>query len=297
MRRAAPAGRLGSRRASCESSASLPPTRTPRVSIHTIEIHSLGELVDRATPQSPDPRSGRRRDTGVYRGASNARAPLLTSLDRLGGVAPAHSKAALEEHVLRNFIRYARPHVGSDPANDWEQLVTAQHHGVPTRLLDWTYSPLIAAFFATRPSDDGAEMDRVVWRLDWQSVHRAFELPSLALSSQDLDRLFGETGHFTPWALMSRGASGRPFALLLEPPSIDQRIVSQAAAFTLCTDTSRSFDAFLEEHGLGGTLTRFVIPADRVALVRDQLDLVGVDERRLFPDLDGVAAAIRRYYA
>ena len=268
------------------------------MSIDTIEIRSLSELVERVTPQSPDPKTGRRRDTGVYRGASDARAPLLTSLDRLGGTSPAHSKAALEEHILRNYIRYARPHVGSEVANDWEQLVTAQHHGLPTRLLDWTYSPLVAAFFATRPADDGEkDTDRIVWRLDWQALHRAFDLPPLALSSQDLDRLFGETGHFTPWALIARASRGRPFALLLEPPSIDQRIVAQAAVFTLCTDTSRSFDDFLEEHGLGRALTRFVIPADRVALVRDQLDLVGVDERRLFPDLDGVAAAIRRYYA
>lgn len=273
------------------------PDPSRRVSIHTLEIHSLGELVDSATPKSPDPRSGRRRDTGVYRGAADAGAPLLTSLDRLGGVGPPHTKAALEEHILRNFIRYARPHVGSHPANDWEQLVTAQHHGVPTRLLDWTYSPLIAAFFATRPRTDGRETDRVVWRLDWQGVHREFGLPPLALSSQDLDRLFGETGHFTPWALIARGSGERPFALLLEPPSIDQRIVAQAAAFTLCTDTAHSFDDFLEGHRLGGALTRFLIPADRVAMVRDQLDLVGVDERRLFPDLDGVAEAIRRYYA
>jgi hypothetical protein len=40
-----------------------------------------------------------------------------------------------------------------------------------------------------------------------------------------------------------------------------------------------------------------VIPAECVGQIRDQLDLVGIDERRLFPDLDGVAAAIRRYYA
>jgi hypothetical protein len=39
-----------------------------------------------------------------------------------------------------------------------------------------------------------------------------------------------------------------------------------------------------------------VIPRDEVARLRDQLDLVGIDERRLFPDLDGVAAAIQRYY-
>lgn len=264
--------------------------------VRTIIIHTLGELVDRVTPSAPDPVTGRRRDTGVYRGSSNASSPLLTSLDRLGGVNPPHTKSDLEEHVLRNFIRYSRPHVGTEPVNDWELLVSAQHHGVPTRLLDWTYSPLVAAFFATRPRDEPEERERAVWRLDWKSLHEKFEFPPLSLLIKDLDELFGKDGHFTPWVLIRRGAQ-RDFACLLEPPSLDQRIVAQAAVFTLCSDKSRPFDAFLAEHGLDEALTKYVIPADEVGRIRDQLDLVGVDERRLFPDLDGVAAAIRRYYA
>jgi hypothetical protein len=83
---------------------------------------------------------------------------------------------------------------------------------------------------------------------------------------------------------------------MLEPPSLDTRIVAQAATFTLCSTTRMTFDAFLEEQGLGSALTKYVIPKDEVGRIRDQLDLVGIDERRLFPDLDGVAAAIQRYY-
>ena len=264
--------------------------------MRTIVIHTLGELVDRVTPSEPDPVTGRRRDTGVYRGSSNATNPLLTSLDRLGGIEPPHTKADLEEHILRNYIRYSRPHLGTDRVNDWEQLVSAQHHGVPTRLLDWTYSPLVAAFFATRQSEEREERDRAVWRLDWKTLHEKFDFPTLSLLIKDLDELFGKDGHFTPWTLMRRGAQ-RDFACLLEPPSLDQRIVSQTAVFTLCSDKSRPFDAFLSDHGLGGALTKYVIPAKEVGRIRDQLDLVGIDERRLFPDLDGVAAAIRRYYA
>ena len=266
------------------------------MSIRTIVIHSLGELVDRVTPSEPDPITGRRRDTGVYRGSSNAESPLLTSLARLGGIDPPHAKADLEDHILRNFIRYARPYLGTETANDWEHLVSAQHHGVPTRLLDWTYSPLVAAFFATRPELKRGETDRAVWRLDWKSVHEKFGFPGVSLLIKDLDELFGKDGHFTPWALIRRGAQ-RDFACLLEPPSLDQRIVAQAAVFTLCSDKTRSFDDFLAEHGLADALTKYVVPAREVGRLRDQLDLVGVDERRLFPDLDGVAAAIRRYYA
>ncbi|HTJ21622.1 MAG TPA: hypothetical protein VL383_04470, partial [Gemmatimonadaceae bacterium] len=95
----------------------------------------------------------------------------------------------------------------------------------------------------------------------------------------------------------TQGRDVKPFACLVEPPSLDARIAAQAAVFTMCSDKWHSFDEFLRAHGLEGALTKFVIDAPCVGQIRDQLDLVGVDERRLFPDLDGVAAAIRRYYA
>lgn len=261
--------------------------------VREVVVHSLGEFVDVVTPRAPDPQTGRRRDTGVYRGSSDATSPLFTTLDRLGS--PPHAKRDLEEHVLRNFIRYSRPHLDqARPHNDWEMLITAQHHGVPTRLLDWTYSPLIAAFFATRPSGN-PDRDRAVWRLAWQRVHQHFTLPPLALLIEDLDTLAPDDRPFTPWKLFA-ARGGRPFACMIEPPSLDARIVSQAATFTIMSSKTESLDAFLEANGLADALTKYVIPASEVARVRDQLDLVGVDERRLFPDLDGVASAIQRYY-
>lgn len=263
--------------------------------VREIRVESLGQLLDAVTPREPDEVTGRHRDRGVYRGAGHAEWPLLTSLDRLGGVHPPHTKVALEEHILRNFYRYSRPHFAQPPVNEWELLVAAQHHGVPTRLLDWTYSPLVAAHFATLPRR--GEPDRAVWRLDWQEMHRRFGFPELALLIQDLDRLFGDAGSFDPWTLFGDAFRERPFACMLEPPSLDARIVAQSAVFTLCSDRTRSFDDFLEGHGLAGALTKFVIPASRVDRVRDQLDLASVDERRIYPDLDGVAAHLRRYYS
>jgi hypothetical protein len=53
----------------------------------------------------------------------------------------------------------------------------------------------------------------------------------------------------------------------------------------------------LFDYDIADALTRFIIPAAEVARIRDQLDLVGVDERFIFPDLDGVAAKMRRYYS
>lgn len=260
--------------------------------IESVTVRSLGELIDALTPAEPDPETGRHRDAGVYHGSVAADQPLLTSLDRLGGTAPPHRKAHLEAHLLRNFVRYSRPHLPAGPENEWESLVIAQHHGVPTRLLDWSYSPLVATHFAVR--DRHPERDRAVWRLDWRRVHRAFDLPELALLVEDLRGTLGAEEDFTPWRLFQ--GDTRPFACMIEPPSLDARIVAQAAVFTLCSDPRASFEAFLDRHGLADALTRFVIPTCVVGRVADQLELAGMDERRLFPDLDGVASSLRRYY-
>jgi hypothetical protein len=74
------------------------------MSITETRINSLGDLIDAVTPVEPDAETGRRRDSGIYRGMSDTRWPLLSSLDQLGGVDPPHTKAELEEHILRNFI-------------------------------------------------------------------------------------------------------------------------------------------------------------------------------------------------
>jgi hypothetical protein len=136
------------------------------MAIREVVVTSLSDLIAQTTPPEPDPTTGRRRSSGVYRGSADARWPLLTSLDQLGGASAPHTKADLEEYILRSFIRYSRPYFGNPPVNDWEVLVAAQHHGLPTRLLDWTYSPLVAAHFATMHGP--AETDRAVWRLDWK---------------------------------------------------------------------------------------------------------------------------------
>jgi hypothetical protein len=265
--------------------------------VRELSVTTLGELIDRVTPEHPDEDTGRWRDSGVYRGAPRAERPLLSSLDRLGGENPPHTKADLETHILRNFARYSRPHLSTPPENDWETLVAAQHHGVPTRLLDWTYSPFVAAHFATLPPRAGAEeRDRAVWRLDWKMLHRKFGFPELALLITDLERQLGDGASCTPWTFFERPPA-RELACMIEPPSLNARIAAQAAVFTLCTDTSQSFDAFLDKHGLSGALTKFVIGAEHVARIRDQLDTVGMDERRLFPDLEGLAAELTRYYS
>jgi hypothetical protein len=267
------------------------------MAVSEIQVTSLGDLIDKVTPTEPNPITGRRRDVGVYRGSKHVSWPLLTSLDRLGGINPPHTKSGLEEHILRNFIRYSRPYF-TPPVNEWELLIAAQHHGLPTRLLDWSYSPLVAAHFAT--ADCHAAHDKSLDRLCGDSIGSRFIAPSVSRNWRF---------SFKTWinSLVNRGifrrgsvqlqSTATHFACMLEPPSLDARIVAQSAAFTLCSDQTQPFDSFLQQKELGSSLTKFIIPAAEVQRFRDQLDLVAIDERRLFPDLDGVAAELQRYYS
>ena len=88
----------------------------------------------------------------IYRGVSNSRYALIPKIGRYG-----ISKAELEKvekSLLRRFKDQAVPYLNFRPENDWDWLAIAQHHGLPTRLMDWSTNPLVAAFFAVQSNDD-----------------------------------------------------------------------------------------------------------------------------------------------
>jgi hypothetical protein len=256
--------------------------------VDEIRVDSWADLHDRLFEDAWQEQLGRFRSNFAFRGRSDAAEGLETSLLRLGG-----DVRSLEVYLLRNFRKYARRELQFDSVWDW--LALGKHHGLPTRLLDWTYSPYVALHFSTA-NLDRHDRDGVVWCLDYVGVHD--ELPD---SLRDV--LDDEGANvFTP-ELLARAAPGfrelealslEPFCLFLEPPSLDERIVNQYALFSLLSSPTASPDEWLA--GYGGAARKVVIPAELKWEVRDKLDQANITERVLFPGLDGLSAWLTRYY-
>jgi hypothetical protein len=233
-------------------------------------------------------RGARAHSSLVFRGLARSSYANRSSLARLGA-----GSAGLEPHLIRNFRKYAHRERPGPALWDWLSL--AQHHGLPTRLLDWTFSPLVAAHFATATSE-GAEA--VVWAVDCAAAHRL--LPPVLRSALEEE---GATVFTTELlaecapTLSDLDALGReePFVLFFEPPSLDDRIVNQSAVLSTMSHPAAAMDDWLDAHP--DVWHAWRITPQAKAEIRERLDQANVNERVLLPGLDGLAAWLRRYYA
>jgi hypothetical protein len=260
------------------------------MSTEEITVQSWNDLLEQLYADSWQPEIKRHRSPYVFRGRNDAGDTLQTSLMRLGG-----NYERMENHLLRNFRKYAsRSVVEQDTV--WHWLSLGQHHGLPTRLLDWTLSPLVAAHFAT---DDTREYDRpaAIWMVDSRRCH-AQAAESLRA---DLER---EGADFFTVEMLARAfphlsdldaLAQQAFVLFFEPPSIDDRIVNQFAVFSVMPSVRTSLSDWLNEQP-PGLCRKLVIPPELKWEVRDKLDQSNITERVLFPGPDGLSRWQKRYY-
>jgi hypothetical protein len=89
-------------------------------------------------------------------------------------------------------------------------------------------------------------------------------------------------------------AARKPFVVFLEPPSLDPRIVNQLALFSLMSSPAATLDVWLA--GRPEVARRVIVPAALKWEVRDKLDQANINERVLFPGLDGLSRWLTRYY-
>jgi len=215
---------------------------------------------------------------------------LSSGLLRLAAGRP--NVAQLELHLLRNFRKYAHGEASADSI--WHWLALGQHRGLPTRLLDWTYSPFVALHFATanlaRMDQDGC-----VWTVNFVETNRS--LPARLrriLTTEGSDTVTVDMlKTFRSLAEFDRLAR-KPFVAFLEPPSIDPRIVNQFALFSLMSSAAAAIDEWLSVHRT--LVRRVIVPAALKWEIRDKLDQANVNERVLFPGLDGLSRWLTRYY-
>lgn len=260
--------------------------------IRSTRIESWSHLMEELYRDSWDAGLERHRSPVVFRGVSDCEHELATSLLRL--VRDRGDASKLERHLIRNFRKYAHSEVAEDTL--WNWLAVAAHHKLPTRLLDWSYSPLVAMHFATANLEH-YDRDGVVWCVNHRETNKYLPEPLRAeLEKHGSDIFTVEMLDHVAGTLDNLNAlSDRDFVLYMEPPSLDERIVNQFALFSLVSSPERPLNEWLEENT---TLSRrLIIPAQLKWEFRDKLDQAGITERLLFPGLDGLTAWLTRYYA
>jgi hypothetical protein len=258
------------------------------------ELHS-GNLIQQA-PYAGD----HFRAPYVFRGMDVATWSLQTSLERLSR-SPTTKPAVVEHSLIRSFRKYAS--AGAfDQRSEWYVLAVAQHNGLPTRVLDWSSSPLVAAHFACG-DERYKDSDGVIWCVDAGTLREinkqnnpkaASSLYGIAWAydTRLLERSFADLD-----ALDQTSTAG-DLMLLWEPPSLDQRIASQSGLLTIMNSGMGSQNTFLERHcnDHPDLLIRIVISAKMKSEARDMLDQNNITERALFPDLPGLCSWLKRYY-
>lgn len=252
------------------------------------EVSSWRELDDAIGSVSKGNHGRNAHSTLVFRGLARSAYSQMSSLARLSG-----DFTALEPHLIRNFRKYA--HREEPGPAMWDWLALGQHHGLPTRLLDWTFSPLVALHFAT---SSWPEDEALLLAVDCEGVHKllpdrlravldeegalVFSTEMLAQAAPDLDSFGGL-------------ADDQPFLAFFEPPALDERIVNQSSVLSAMSDAARQLDQWLDDHP--DLWWAWRIPAGVKAEARERLDQANITEKVLFPGLDGLAAWLRRYYS
>lgn len=253
-------------------------------------IHSWDELQKAVFDDVWDEKVMRYRDNCVYRGAADEKWDLVPSLNRVC----AHD-LSLESHVFRQFRKYGYAEL-AEYSGFWSLLPVAQHHGLPTRLLDWTYSPMVAAHFATEDTEF-YDRDGVIWQLDLKQFKAQLpELLRMKLRESDSNIFtIGMLEKLIPDFDWMKTLSDEPYAVFFEPSSMIDRIVNQYALFSVMSDSSVLLSDWIKEKKIESK--RIIIPKEVKLEIRDKLDYINISERMIYPGLDGVCKWITRRYA
>jgi len=241
-------------------------------SYKTITISSINEYLDVIDKIKNNSELNGNKAELLFRG-QNIDKPLLPKLARLrlnGSI------EKVEKLILSEFKRGVLPLSEFKPENEWDLLALAQHHGLPTRLLDWSYSALVALWFAVSEApikkDDKTNENGVVWILNAEVIDFRTDNTASPLSNK-ITKIYRST-------------------------VISRRISAQAGAFTVhkINEGGRVIK-FETNKRYGKKLTKVIIPSERFKILRKNLNILGINNSTIYPDLDGLCKHLERRFS
>lgn len=227
---------------------------------------------------------------------------LKPSLYRHKGARSIEDLMQLEKLLVERFRQRSIPFHSRSISDPWEWLFLMQHYGVPTRLLDWSESPLMALFFAVTSAKHklGAKEkpvfsgDAAIWVLDpvqWNK--KAVDLRSFAGAV-----LTADDANANAYKPIGDINTMKPFPIAIYGAHNSQRIVAQRGVFVCFgKDTHPMEVTFMHERFPAGCLRKVTIKRGRLPHVYEALKRHGLTDSVVFPDLDGLAREIKREYA
>jgi FRG domain len=220
-------------------------------------------------------------ETTWWRGHANANWRLEAQIYRKNPENPDRpfaGSALIGHFVSRAPSRSHRPCPAADDYFGW--LFLAQHYGLPTCLLDWTESPLIAAYFAVESSDD----DGCIWALGPTGLNGALvDLGGLVMMQNPRAQKIAEN------AFAGNGSPDR-VTIAIDGQEIDPRMLAQMSRFTVHSDSA---PLELVHPDSANWLRQFVIPKRAKEKIRRQLSALGIRRSNLFPDLTSLATELK----
>jgi FRG domain len=204
-----------------------------------------------------------------------------------------------EVTLLRTFMGQAESRSDRCPAYDdlagW--LILARHFGLPTRLLDWSMSPLVALFFAVEASDvDGPETDGALWALSPGQLNDEMIGPGqyrlLLTDNPKVKQLVALAFEPEP-APHAEAAPLAGKALAVGTREVDPRVMVQQGAFTIHADGQNLTEMKMAKHERPW-LIGFRIPHAAKDYLRKMLQNLGVSRSGLFPDLGSLAKDLKQ---
>lgn len=215
----------------------------------------------------------------LFRGHPEEKYKLVPSLFRYDISDTFSEWERIEDYILTKFKREAMPYLHNYiPQDEEEWLALAQHHGLPTRLLDWSMNPLVALFFA---SESSPNFNADVWCYGFPSTNNCWTestyIARYLTSDVRTNQFFDGTR-------------------LLYPPHISPRITNQSGCFTYheCPKRGEKFIPLEERtNNLFGELIRIKVGAEFKSIILHQLYQIGMHRGLIYPGLDGLSHRIK----